>query len=189
MAASDVSLFLREWVRNPGRTAAVQPSSRSLAAMITKNVSWQTGPVLELGPGTGVFTQALLDRGVREENLTLVEFNPVFARLLQDRFPLARTLQIDAELIHESALFEGSPVGAVICGLGLLNMTPDKVARIVKGALSILRGGGEIFLFTYGLRCPIPDEVSLELDLESSYVGRAYLNVPPAAVWRISRKV
>ncbi len=86
------------------RVAAVAPSGPVLARLITREIMPDVGPVLELGPGTGVFTRALLARGVPESHLTLIEFGPEFARLLAERFPQARVVSIDAARIVEAGL-------------------------------------------------------------------------------------
>nr|WP_246713893.1 rRNA adenine N-6-methyltransferase family protein [Rhizobium sp. BK212] len=75
---------------------------------MTKEISALTGPVLELGPGTGVFTAALLQRGIAERDLTLVEYERDFATLLQDRFPDARVLQVDVRQMWKTSLPEVS---------------------------------------------------------------------------------
>ncbi|TIV94667.1 MAG: phospholipid methyltransferase, partial [Mesorhizobium sp.] len=71
--SSETLQFFRAWLSEPLRVAAVTPSGRALAALIVSEISPATGPVLELGPGTGVFTRALLGRGIAEENLALIE--------------------------------------------------------------------------------------------------------------------
>ncbi|WP_084484927.1 methyltransferase domain-containing protein [Methylosinus sp. LW3] len=180
--------FLREWMRSPRSVAAVLPSGQALASLITKDISAVTGPVLELGPGTGVFTQALLARGVRQQDLTLIEYGSDFARLLQRRFPEARVLWMDAALLDRHELYRDAPVGAVVCGLGFLNMPQEKIAAIVKGAFRYLRQDGAFYFFTYGERCSVPDAVLAELDLEATHVGKTFRNVPPAAVYRITRR-
>lgn len=187
MSVSDVMVFLRQWLRNPRSVAAVAPSGKALASLITREISPRTGRVLELGPGTGVFTQALISRGVHEENLTLVECCAEFADFLERRFPNAQVVQMDAERLDASPLLQHTRIGAVVCGLGLLNMPQHKVTNIMKGAFSCLRTGGALFLFTYGPTCPISRAVLSELGLQAKRVGRAYINFPPAAVYRITR--
>jgi hypothetical protein len=83
---------------------------------MTKEISALTGPVLELGPGTGVFTAALLERGIAERDLTLIEYERDFATLLQDRFPDARVLQLDVREMWKTALSR-SFFGGVVSGL------------------------------------------------------------------------
>ena len=74
---SDATLFLQEWLANPRRTGSVVPSSRQLAAAMAR---WLPADpesfVLELGPGTGIITEALLKHGLREEKLVAIEHNP-----------------------------------------------------------------------------------------------------------------
>ncbi len=72
-AYSDFFHFFRSWISDPRRVAAVAPSGDSLARLMTKQIDPSGGPVLELGAGTGVFTRALVARGVRECDLTLVD--------------------------------------------------------------------------------------------------------------------
>ena len=107
MPASDALSFLMAWTLAPFRMGSVTPSSPSLAALITREIAADTGPVLELGPGTGPFTRALLQRGVRENDLTLVESDPDFAALLARRFPSARIVEMDAVGLCHLPLFDG----------------------------------------------------------------------------------
>lgn len=187
-AITDLMPFFRAWMRNPRSVAAVAPSGRALASLITQEISARTGPVIELGPGTEAITQALLERGVREQDLTLVEYGSDFARLLQVRFPDARVLWMDAAALNRHLLFNEAPVGAVVCGLGLLNMEQKKIAEILRGAFRFLRPDGAFFLYTYGKRCSVPETLLDALDLEATRIGRTFRNLPPASVYRIVRR-
>ncbi|MCL6706958.1 hypothetical protein M8R20_08105 [Pseudomonas sp. R2.Fl] len=184
---SDSLFFLRAWVRNPLRVASATPSSRSLSQLITREVGPETGRVIELGPGTGVFTRALLDRGVKESDLILVERGPEFMGLLSGRYPQATILGIDAARIG-AAEIGGAPVGAVVSGLPLLSMPPRKVMAILANAFRHLDAGGHFYQFTYGPRCPVPRAILDRLGLKAVLVGRTLQNFPPAAVYRISRR-
>lgn len=188
MSLSDALLFMREWFRNPRSVAAIFPSGKALASLVTREISPETGPVVELGPGTGAFTQALLKRGVRPQDLTLVEYSSDFARLLQTRFPHVRVLWMDAAGLDRTKLVDRAPVGAVVCGLGFLNMPQGKIAAILKAAFDCLRPDGSFFLFTYGARCSVPDATLAELNLQAIWVGRTFQNIPPASVYRIERQ-
>ncbi|AQZ54503.1 class I SAM-dependent methyltransferase [Martelella mediterranea] len=180
--------FFRAWLSEPLRVASVTPSGRALATLIVSEVSATTGPVLELGPGTGVFTRALLARGVREENLALVESGKAFAAKLKADFPRAKTVWMDATRLRDVHLFGGYPVGAVISGLPLLSMPPRTVYAILTGAFSQLRPGGAFYQFTYGPRCPVSRRLLDRLGLKATYIGGTFANVPPAAVYRIQRR-
>lgn len=179
--------FFRAWTEDPRRVASIIPSSRALADLITREISAETGTVLELGPGTGVFTRALLDRGVRETDLTLVEAGDSFAELLGDRFPQARVVRMDAAGLLRTRLFDEKPAGAVVSGLPLLSMSPRKVMAILSGAFAQLREGGAFYQFTYTPRCPIPRAVLDRLGLSAGRVGLALFNIPPAVVFRVTR--
>ncbi len=188
MAAADILPFFRAWVRNPWQVAAVAPSGPAVSFLMTQEITAQTGPVLELGPGTGVFTRALLGRGVRQQDLTLIECGSEFIPLLQGRFPGARVLWMDAAWLRRERVFEGAPVGAVVSGLGLLTMSPEKVTVILDGAFGYLRPGGAFYQITYGPRCPVADAILDRLDLQASCIGQTFRNLPPASVYRISRR-
>src|SRR3974390_3095772 len=89
----DTGLFLQEWLDNPRRTGSVVPSSKQPAAAMARWLPADPNSyVLELGPGTGIITQALIRRGVREDRLVAIEHNPKLARLLRDRFPPAHVI-------------------------------------------------------------------------------------------------
>jgi phospholipid N-methyltransferase len=185
---SDLQRFLRSWVGDPLRVGAIAPSGESLARLITSEISERSGPVLELGAGTGVFTRALLDRGVHESDLTLVEYGSDFVRLLDFRFPKARVLWMDASQLATHKLFEPEGVGAVISGLPLLSMPPRKVIAVLSGAFMYLRTDGAFYQFTYGPRCPIPRKILDRLCLKATRIGGTMRNLPPATVYRIARR-
>ncbi|MGY4479369.1 class I SAM-dependent methyltransferase [Bradyrhizobium sp. USDA 3364] len=186
--SNDLLSFFTAWMAAPGRVGAIAPSGAALAELITRDISANTGPVLELGPGTGAFTYQLLKRGVRQQDLTLIEYGSDFMRLLQLRFPGARVLWMDAARLASERLYDGAPVGAVVSGLPLLNMSPRKVISIVSGAFSYMRPGGAFYQFTYGMRCPVPRPILDRLGLRATLVDRAIMNVPPAAVYRLTRR-
>ncbi len=184
----DFLSFFLAWMSAPGRVGAIAPSGAALAELITRDITASSGPILELGPGTGAFTYQLLKRGVRQQDLTLVEYGSDFMKLLQIRFPGARVLWMDAARLAGEHLYDGAPVGAVVSGLPLLNMSTRKVVSIVGGAFSYIRPGGAFYQFTYGMTCPVPRPVLDRLGLKAKLLDRAMLNVPPAAVYRLTRR-
>lgn len=177
--------FFRAWIRDPLRVASITPSGKALADLIVREIGPETGRVIELGPGTGVFTRALLRRGVAEENILLVEKGAEFAALLQQRFPKAKIACIDATDIARVC---PEPAGAAISGLPLLSMRSQTVHAILGGTFARLGEGAALYQFTYGLRCPVPRAVLDDLGLSAARVGGTLRNVPPAFVYRISRR-
>jgi len=175
-------------VSNPLMVGAIAPSGPALASLITSGIDPSDGPVLELGPGTGIFTEALLARGVRQTDLTLVESVSDFANVLRLRFPEARVLRMDAARLGVCRLFGNTPLGSAISGLPLLNMSPRKVSAVLTGVFSLLRKGGALYQFTYGVRCPVSRRLLDRLGLKASLHGLVLRNFPPARVYKLVRR-
>lgn len=180
--------FVLSWAADPLRVAAIAPSGAALARLITREITVGHAPVLELGPGTGVFTRALIDVGIAPADLTLVEFGQAFAALLQARYPAARVVHGDAARIDARALYPNGKAGAVVSGLGLLSMRPRAVFAILNNAFACLRPDGSFYQFTYAARCPVPRPILDRLGLKATRIGGTVRNLPPASVYRISRR-
>jgi phosphatidylethanolamine/phosphatidyl-N-methylethanolamine N-methyltransferase len=182
--ASDLALFVGQILRSPKTISAMAPSSRGLARAITAAIGPDTGKVAEFGPGTGVFTRMLLERGVAPKDLTLFEVNPIFAATLRARHPALRVINGGAEDIG----LHCDTVGAVVSGLPLLSFPDSLIRAILGGAFSVLRPGAAMYQFTYGPRSPVPDAIAAELGLVATPTGRRiWLNWPPAQVYRLTR--
>src|SRR4051812_38257386 len=145
------------------------------------------GLVVELGPGTGPVTKALLTRGIRRDQLLLVEYDPYFCKLLGERFAPVRIVRGDAYAL--AATLTGKltqPVAAVVSSLPLLNEPPERRLRLLDDAFSLMGPEGVFVQFTYGLGSPIPREAC-----GGAYVGRRgapiLRNLPPASVWTFRR--
>ncbi|WP_028604405.1 class I SAM-dependent methyltransferase [Ottowia thiooxydans] len=179
--------FFQAWLKNPLRVAAVAPSGKALAQLITSEISHDTGPVIELGPGTGAFTRALIERGVKQEDLALIEFGAEFAEALHLHYPRACTLRMDAARLRTANIFDGRPAGAVVSGLPLLAMPPLKAAAILTGAFRKMRPDGAFYQFTYGPQCPVPRKLLNRLGIQARWLGGTLANLPPASVYRLTQ--
>lgn len=186
---ADQRRFFRSWLSDPMRVASVAPSSHALAKLMTREIDLSHAPVLELGPGTGVFTRALLDRGLAEQHLTLIEYGADFAAPLRLQFPRARVVEADAARLPRLGLFASQSLGAAISGLPLLSLPPRKVMTILAGVFASLRPGSCFYQFTYGPRCPVPRAILERLGLETQRIGGTWRNLPPASVYRFSRSL
>ncbi len=185
---SDEETFLRRFLGDPKRTGAVAPSSPFLAREMARAVDPQaTGLVIELGPGTGPVTKALLARGVRRERLVLVEYDSYFCKLLAERFALTRVLRGDAYALRDTLAGRVTqPVAAVVSSLPLLNEPPARRLRLLDEAFELMGPDGLFVQFTYGLRSPVSREACA-----GRYIGRSGVpvlrNLPPASVWTYRR--
>lgn len=186
-SVTDSLLFLNGWRKNPGKVGAILPSGPSLCAAITNEISAAQAPVLELGCGTGAFTQKIIERGVLPQDLVLVELDPFFAEKLHAKFPQAQVLCADACQLYLMSKNLENKTGAAICGLPLRNMSARQQFRILKGAFASLREKGALYLFSYGWGCPIPLPLLDRLGLQAQPLSTVLLNIPPARVWKIVR--
>ena len=178
--------FLRSWVASPLKTGAVAPSgphlTRAMAAAMDPAVP---GPVIELGPGTGVVTRALIERGVDEARIVAIEYNPDFAALLRERFPRARIVTGDAYAIGTTlAGTLAEPAAAVVSSLPLFTESQEKRISLVGAAFDLMRPGVPFVQFSYALVSPVPDRVAGMRIKTSPWIWR---NVPPARVWTYYR--
>jgi phosphatidylethanolamine/phosphatidyl-N-methylethanolamine N-methyltransferase len=174
--------FLRSWIEKPLHMGAVMPSSKLLARTMAQYVAVDSkGPVIELGPGTGAITNALLEHGVDQKRLVLVEYNPGFCALLRDRYPQARVVQGDAyALRHSLGDLLDAPASAVVSGLPLVTKPMLTRLKLIRDAFLALAPGAPFVQFTYSVAPPIPKSLP-GVSTEAS--ERIWMNLPPARVW------
>ena len=185
----DQTIFLKTWLKRPMKTGAVAPSSNALARIITSDILPHGGPVIELGPGTGAFTRGILAKGLPEDQLTLVENSPDFAALLRQRFPKAQLIEMDVTRMRMwNAPWNNMQAQAVISGLPLLTMGLRAQWNVVGACMQSLRAGAAMYQFTYMTRCPIEPEILARHGLRAEHMGSAKFNLPPASVYRISKR-
>ncbi len=174
--------FIRSWLEKPLSTGAVAPSSKLLARTMAAYVDPEAaGPVIELGPGTGPVTEALVEQGVDPARLVLVEFNPTFCRLLRTRYPTATVVQGDAYSLQRllGSLLR-QPAAAVVSGLPLFTKPLKTRLRLMREAFSLMAPQAPFVQFTYAVISPIPKEVT---GLRAEASERIWMNLPPARVW------
>lgn len=184
--------FFRQWLKNPIGMAAISPSSPQLARQMMAELSDETSRVIELGGGTGVFTQALLEFGIKPVDLLVLELNEELHQHLQKRFPEAHVVCGDAREIFNLAEplgFAENKADAIVSGLGFLSMPRQSQLDIISAAFNCLKPDGRFVQFTYGPANPIAREVLDTLGLSSRRASFTWWNVPPATVYVYNRRV
>ncbi len=181
----DEARFIRRWLENPRLAGAITPSGRFLARAMAHCVDPAgEGPIIELGPGTGPVTQALIARGVAPERLVLVEYEPSFCHLLAKKFPRAKIVRGDAYRLRETLAnhIEGKPA-AIVSSLPLL--TKPEVARLslLRQAFDLMGRDGRFIQFTYGVKSPVPAHVGGSLHFKIQSLAPIWLNLPPARIF------
>ena len=185
--------FFRQWLKAPLTTAAVSPSSRELAEAMVRELPKQAERVVELGGGTGVFTEALLARGIDPRHLLVFEFNEALHQHLCARFPEVRTVCADARsllsVLKKEQFAAPGTLDAIVSGLGLLSMNADMQLEFLRPAFQALAPDGRFIQFTYGPTNPVKTAVMRELGLHARRSGFTLRNLPPATVYVLSRAV
>lgn len=187
-------LFLREFFRNPARTGAFAPSSRHLAAAMIEPIPLQGDPVVvELGPGTGSFTQHIEARLAGRGRQVAVEVNPTLAARLAARHPRVDVLTADAARLPEILADLGVPqVDVVVCGLPWAAFNPDTQAAILESVNTVLTPAGAFTTFGYEMWRWTPGARRMRELLRESFdelvIGRTVTrNLPPAFVYYARR--
>ena len=178
----DEARFLRSWLERPLMTGAVAPSGKDLARAMARFVDpRREGQVIELGPGTGPVTEALIERGIPQERLVLVEFNPDFCTLLRQRFPRVTVVQGDAyDIRHTLAGNIVGPAAGFVSSLPLFTKPVTERLRLMRAAMDLMQTNAPFVQFTYAVVPPIPKHPG---EYTAEATGRIWLNLPPARVW------
>jgi phosphatidylethanolamine/phosphatidyl-N-methylethanolamine N-methyltransferase len=174
--------FIRTWMEKPLSIGSVTPSSRVLARAMAAYVDPDPkGPVIELGPGTGPVTEALVAHGIDPARLILVEFDPTFCRLLRQRYPAATVVQGDAYSLKRVLGSELSePAAAVVSGLPLFTKPLKTRLKLLYEAFALMDPGAPFVQFTYATIPPIPKALDR---VRSEASERIWMNIPPARIW------
>jgi phosphatidylethanolamine/phosphatidyl-N-methylethanolamine N-methyltransferase len=174
--------FIRSWMEKPLAIGAVTPSGKALARTMAAYLDLSVpGPIIELGPGTGPVTEAIVAQGIDPSRLVLVEFDPTFCRLLRARFPAATVVQGDAYSLRRvlSGVLE-QPAAAVVSGLPLFTKPLTTRLRLIHEAFALMLPGAPFVQFTYATIPPIPKALDR---VRSEGSERVWMNIPPARVW------
>jgi phosphatidylethanolamine/phosphatidyl-N-methylethanolamine N-methyltransferase len=174
--------FIASWIQHPLKVGAVSPSGRALARAIAAEIDpARPGPVVELGPGTGPVTEALVERGIAPERLILVEYDAEFCTLLRRRFPQATVVEGDAYMLADTlADVAKEPLAAVVSCLPLMTRPLSVRVRLLNAAMRLLQPGAPYVQFTYAMTAPIP---SRHRRYRVTSSPRIWKNLPPARVW------
>jgi len=179
--------FVGRWLRHPRRTGAIVPSSRDLARTIADGLDRDDyTTILELGAGTGSVTRALARR-FGAERVVALELSPALARQARRRNPGVTVIEGCATRV-ESLLdrYDCDRLAMVSC-LPLLSL-PALRRSLLDVAARRVGSKGCFVQFTYSPWSPFPANEYRTLGLRAERTGRAWRNVPPASVWRLTRE-
>lgn len=191
---SDTGRFIWEFLKAPHQTASLVPSSAALAAEMIVPVPEQGDPVVvELGPGSGVFTAAIQHRLAGRGRHLAIELNPRWAKLLGSRYPGVDVACEDAARLPELlAQRELSTVDVVVSGLPWAAFPPSAAQPLVRSVASVLSDSGVFTQFTYAwtrwMRPARRQVAQLNELFEEVVISRTvWANFPPALVYQARR--
>lgn len=180
-------LFFRRWLKNPRQLGTLAPISIKLSKLAAKAAvqQYQPGvPVIEIGAGTGRLTRALLQGGVRPQDLTVVELDGQMCDFLRQTIPHIHVIEGDASLLPELLPTDMvGNVGVVVSAIPLMYLTESIRKSIVNAAFRVLRPGAHIIHVTYNPQSPL----RFWEEIKESRVAAAWVNLPPGFVWRFQQ--
>lgn len=174
--------FFKGWIDKPKAVGSIIPTSSVTARRMASIIDTGSGlPVLELGPGTGVITKAILAHGVKPDKLYTVEYSEDFVRHLEKQFP-------DVNIIHGDAFDLDTTLGekrdltfdAVVSGVPLLNFPVAQRIRYIEDLLTRIPEGRPIVQLTYGPLSPVPAGKG---DYTVEHFDFVLRNFPPTQLW------
>lgn len=178
----DWARFLAAFLRRPTKMGAVAPSSRIYCAtMVEHAATGVDGPILELGPGLGVVTRALLDHGVPPSRITSIEYDPGFAETLQRRFPRVTVVNGDGfDLDRTLASRRTERFAAILLAIPILNLSQSARQALFTDYIGRLRPGGNLTQLSYLPVAPVKPVPGV-FSVSSTKI--VWANIPPARVW------
>lgn len=180
---NSTGLFLQELITRPRSVGAILPSSKQLAVSMAQWLPiYSNSYVLELGPGTGSVTEALLKRGLREDRLVAIEQSPKMAELLRSHFPKAKIItgdafELDKLLLQYPRVAEN--IGTVFSSLPLMNFEPAAAEKLALMIRALLPPGGKLIQYSYHVANKQPKAAAHFEFVASDLI---WMNIPPARV-------
>jgi phospholipid N-methyltransferase len=182
--------FFKEFVAYPTITGAIAPSSERLSELITGIADLsEADSVIEFGPGTGVFTEKILEKIPQKANFMAIELNAKFAAATKLRCPQA-TIHHD-NVIHAKKILKSHGIShcdCIISGLPWASFNEKLQNSLLNTILDILRPGGKFLTFAYLQGLIMPRGIIFRSKMQSHFntvvISKpVWLNAPPAVVY------
>lgn len=174
--------FFKSWVESPRAMGTICPTGKVIATRMASVINTGSGlPVLELGPGTGAITKAILRHGVKPENLYSVEYTASLIPHLEAEHPGVNFIHGDAfDLQNALGEMAASRFDSVVSALPLLNFPVGQRIALVRDLLNRLPAGRPIVQLSYGPHSPVPPDWQTYTVEPLDWIFR---NLPPARLW------
>jgi phosphatidylethanolamine/phosphatidyl-N-methylethanolamine N-methyltransferase len=188
---SETLAFLRNFIRQPGTIGAIAPSSDALAQMMVGSVDWSTTKTaIEYGPGTGVFTQRIVESMRPGTKFFAIEQSPTLAEMTRSRAPGAVVYEDSVANVVDICRRESvQQVDAVLCGLPWASFPVSLQKECFDAMLQVLKPGGTFATFAYWQGLLLPAGLRFRSLLKQTFSEvkhspTVFRNLPPAFVYR-----
>jgi phosphatidylethanolamine/phosphatidyl-N-methylethanolamine N-methyltransferase len=183
--------FLKNFIKSPGTIGAICPSSTFLAKMITDGIGVEeASAIVELGPGTGVFTSCILHMKKPDSKFFAVELNRDFYDVFKQKFPEVKIYNENATDLNSMARREDiESVDVIICGLPWAAFPAQLQDDLLNAISDVLTPGGCFTTFAYLQGVLLPAGMRFKKTLKKHFSSvetsrTEWRNFPPAFVYR-----
>lgn len=182
--------YIKQFLRDPKSTGSITPSNEELSELITETARLdEMGTVIELGPGTGVFTEKILEKKSPETLFFAIEINPEFCEATKLRCPSATVYKDSAENTKKYLERHGKDsCDCIISSLPWAVFDHDTQDKLLDAIWDVLRPGGRMITFSYSISMMIPNARRFRSILRNRFTNVAksktvWSNFPPAFVY------
>lgn len=174
--------FFKGWMSKPKAVGSIVPTSSVTSRKMASVINTSSGlPVLELGPGTGVITKAILEAGVKPQDLWSIEYSEDFLKHLRRDYPGVNFIHGDAfDLDKTLGDKRDMKFDSIISGVPLLNFPVPQRVAYVENLLDRIPAGRPIVQLTYGPLSPVPAGKGNYVVEHFDFIIR---NIPPTQLW------
>jgi len=179
-------LFFRRWLRHPFRLGTIAPISQKFANYAASFLpTLPSGPVIEVGAGTGRLTRSLLKKGLSPDTLAAIELDPDLCSFLKNSLPEINTIEGDARQIKQLIPIDWvGQVAAVVSVIPLMYLPLASRREIVENCFSVMGKKGIFLQVTYSSYSPLQAvDKLLGLPVKTQRLGALWRNLPPGFIW------
>lgn len=178
--------FFKGWIDKPKAVGSIIPTGSVTANRMATVIDTKSGlPVLEVGPGTGVITKAILRRGVKPADLYTVEYSHDFVTHLRRNFAGVNVIEGDGFNLDQALGDKRDMIfDSVISGVPLLNFPVARRVAYLESLLKRIPHGRPVVQLTYGPKSPVPPGLG---DYTVEHFHFVLRNLPPTQTWLYRR--
>jgi len=183
--------FVKNFLRHPTQVGAIAPSSPGLVQAMVEWFDWDTiRGVIEFGPGTGVFTEAIVQRLHPQAKFFAIERSAELSAVTRQRCPSVTVYEDSVVNVAELCRRESiESVDAIICGLPWASFSPALQSEVMDSMIEVLAPKAKFATFAYWQGVVLPTGRSFSRRLRATFTSvershTVWRNLPPAFVYR-----